>query len=460
MKNVYVSDITLAAAAKGGRKAMSFREKLALAQNLRSAGVDSVELPACSGSKEDEVVLRTIATSLGGCKVSIPVGDGDESLAAAWICIRSAAKPCLRVQLPVSTVQMEYSYHMKAPKMLEKIAFLCKKAAEICPEVEFVALDATRAEAGFVSECCRTACESGATAVTVCDDAGCCFPDEFAALIAEIKGCCGAKVFAQPSDALSMAAACAVEAIKAGADGVKTAVSNKSYLSAEVFADICRAKGDSLGFACKLDVMGIHRLLSEALPEEAAEQAAAEEVKANSALLGAQSTLTEVIATVRELGYELSAEDNGKVYEEFRRVAAKKGSIGSRELGAIVAGAAMQVPSTYHVISYVVNSGNVMTATANLTLERNGEKLSGVSTGDGPIDAAFHAIEQIIGHHYELDDFRIQAITKGREALGSSLIRLRDGGRLYSGNGISTDIVGACIRAYINALNKIVYEEK
>lgn len=62
---------------------MSFREKLALAQNLRSAGVDSVELPACSGSKEDEVVLRTIATSLGGCKVSIPVGDGDESLAAA-----------------------------------------------------------------------------------------------------------------------------------------------------------------------------------------------------------------------------------------------------------------------------------------------------------------------------------------------------------------------------------------
>lgn len=119
--------------------------------------------------------------------------------------------------------------------------------------------------------------------MTVCDDAGCCFPDEFAALIEEVKGCCGAKVFAQPSDALGMAAACAVEAIKAGADGVKTAVSNKSYLCAEVFADICRAKGDSLGFACKLDVTGIHRLLSEALPEEAAEQAAAEEVKANSA---------------------------------------------------------------------------------------------------------------------------------------------------------------------------------
>lgn len=460
MKNVYISDITLCTAAKGKKKALTFREKLALAQSLRSAGVDTVELPACSGSKEDEVVLRTIATSLGKCRVSIPTGDSDESIAAAWSCVKAAESPSLRVALPVSTVQMEYSYHMKAAKMLEKIAYLCKKSAEICSDVEFVAMDATRAEAGFVAECCRTACENGAAAVTVCDDAGCCFPDEFAALIAEVKGCCGAKVFAQPSDALSMAAACAVEAVKAGAHGVKTAVSNKSMLSAEVFADICRAKGDALGFGCKLDVTGIHRLLSNASPEEAAEQAAAEEVKADSSLLEAGSTLTQVIAAVRELGYELSAEDNGKVYEEFRRVAAKKGSIGSRELEAIVAGAAMQVPSTYHVVSYVVNSGNVMTATANLTLEKNGEKLSGVSTGDGPIDAAFHAIEQIIGHHYELDDFRIQAITKGREALGSSLIRLRDGGRLYSGNGVSTDIVGACIRAYINALNKIVYEEK
>ena len=144
------------------------------------------------------MVLRTIATSLGGCKVSIPVGDGDESLAAAWSCIRSAAKPCLRVQLPVSTVQMEYSYHMKAPKMLEKIAFLCKKAAEICPEVEFVALDATRAEAGFVSECCRTACESGATAVTVCDDAGCCFPDEFAALSQRSRAAAGLRCSLSP----------------------------------------------------------------------------------------------------------------------------------------------------------------------------------------------------------------------------------------------------------------------
>ena len=118
------------------------------------------------------------------------------------------------------------------------------------------------------------------------------------------------------------------------------------------------------------------------------------------------------------------------------------------------------MPSTYRIESYVINSGNVITATANITLERGGEKLRSVAVGDGPIDAAFLAIEQIIGHHYELDDFQIQTVTEGREAMGSALVKLRAGGKLYSGNGISTDIIGASIRAYISALNKIVYEEE
>ena len=176
--------------------------------------------------------------------------------------------------------------------------------------------------------------------------------------------------------------------------------------------------------------------------------------------LTADATLKDVITVSKKLGYDLTDEDYGKVYEEFKRVITKKEVIGSTELDAIIASTAMQVPSTYHLVTYVVNNGNIIPATANVTLERDGEKFSGVSTGDGPIDAAFHAIEQIIGHHYELDDFQIHSVTKGREAVGSSVIRLRANGKLYSGNGVSTDIISACIRAYVNALNKIVYEEK
>jgi 2-isopropylmalate synthase len=82
-----------------------------------------------------------------------------------------------------------------------------------------------------------------------------------------------------------------------------------------------------------------------------------------------------------------------------------------------------------------------------------------VSLGDGSVDAAFLAIESILGRHYELDDFQIQAVTEGREAMGESVVKLRSGGKLYSGRGISTDIIGASVHAYLNAINKIVYEE-
>ena len=92
-------------------------------------------------------------------------------------------------------------------------------------------------------------------------------------------------------------------------------------------------------------------------------------------------------------------------------------------------------------------------------MSKGDEILRDICFGDGPIDAAFLAIDKIIGHHYELDDFQIQAVTEGKEAMGSALVKLRCNGKLYSGNGISTDIIGASIRAYINAVNKIVYEE-
>ena len=119
----------------------------------------------------------------------------------------------------------------------------------------------------------------------------------------------------------------------------------------------------------------------------------------------------------------------------------------------------MQAPSTYHFETYTTTSSNVSTSMSQVTLKRNGEIIFGVSSGDGPIDSVFRAIEQCIGHHYELDDYQVQSVTEGKEALGSALVRLRNNGKLYSGNGTSTDIVGASIRAYINALNKIVAEE-
>ncbi len=179
----------------------------------------------------------------------------------------------------------------------------------------------------------------------------------------------------------------------------------------------------------------------------------------SGAVLTVHDTQEAVMKMAAALGYDLSEEDGAKVYEAFCRIAAKKQTVGEKELDAIIASAALQVPPTYRLESYVINTGNTISASAQMKLTKNGQTLSGVSLGDGPVDAAFLAIESILGRHYELDDFQIQAVTEGREAMGESVVKLRSGGKLYSSRGISTDIIGASVHAYLNAINKIVYEE-
>jgi len=463
MKTVYVSDYTLKQAAEERQLPLSFREKTAIARSLDSLGVDAIELASVKNIKEDAIIFRTISSAVKNSMVCIPVGTTAESIADAWECVKDAKNPCLQVVLPASTVGMEYALHLKAPKMLEVAAKLCGLAGEKCAKVELVCADASRADPEFLAQLCRTAAENGACAVTLCDDAGIQLPQDCADMVSAVKAACPVPVYVQPSDAIGMGAASAVAAIAAGADGVKTAFAGKNTLSAERMADVIRVKGDDLGISCRLALTEIHRGfagLTKTMQNVPAVSESAAAADQDALTLTSASSLTDVCEAACALGYELSDEDNGRVYEEFQRVAERKDSLGAKELEAIIATAAMQVPATYHVDSYVVNSGNIISSMSQVTLRRGEEKLPGISAGDGPIDSSFRAIEQIIGHHYELDDFQIQSVTEGREAVGNALVRLRaDNGKLYSGNGISTDIIGASIRAFVNALNKIVYEE-
>ena len=147
------------------------------------------------------------------------------------------------------------------------------------------------------------------------------------------------------------------------------------------------------------------------------------------------------------------------MYDSFIKLASKKESVTTKELDAIIATAAMQVPEKYKLENYITNTGNTITSMAHVKLRTKDEELEGVSLGDGPIDAAFLAIEQITGRHYELDDFQIKAITEGKEAAAETIVKLRANGKVYSGRGLSTDIIGAGIRAYLNAVNKVIFEE-
>ncbi len=460
MKKIKITDITLKKLSQDRQVSLLFREKTAIASGADRLGVDAVELSSIKSVREDTIIYKTVSQNVANAAVAIPVGFSEEEVENAWECVKDAKHPRLQVEVPTSTVQMEYIYHIKADKMLDKIASLTKKAKSLCPDVEFSALDATRADEDFLLKAVKTAEENGAGIITICDDAGIFLPEEVASLAKKVKNMATAEVYVQVSDHLSMAVASAISVVGAGIDGLKCAMAGEEALKVGAISDAIELRGKDLGVETGLDTTKIHASVESMLSkisQEAYETLDVSEKK--KILLDSESTLSDVSHAAKILGYDLSDEDNGRVYKELLQVCEKKDSVGAKELEALIASFAMQAPSTYHLESYLTNCGNLTNSMSQITLKRGDEIISGVSTGDGPIDSVFRAIEQSIGYHYELDDFQVQAVTDGKEALGSALVRLRNNGKLYSGNGISTDIVAASIRAYLNALNKIVFEE-
>jgi len=460
MKKISITDITLKKLAGERGVSLLFREKTAIAEAADSLGANAVELAPIKNVREDTIIYKTIAQNIKKSIVAIPVGFAAEDVAAAWECVKDAASPRLQVEVPTSTVQMEYIYHVKAEKMLGKIEELVKASKALCNDVEFAASDVSRADVDFIISAAKAAEKCGANIITICDDAGVSLPEEIAELVKKIKASVSVPVYVQVSDKISMAVASAIAAIKADADGVKCAMAGGDALSMGALSDAISARGDVIGAETDLANTKIHASIDDMLSKISHESSDFADVSEKKKIvLDADSTISEIAQAAKILGYDLSDEDNGNVKKAIASVCETKSSISAKELEAIIAGSAMQAPSTYHLESYTTNCTNLGASMSQVTLKCGDEIICGVSTGDGPIDSVFRAIEQCIGYHYELDDFQIQAVTEGKEALGSAIVKLRNRGKLYSGNGISTDIVAASVRAYINALNKIVAEE-
>ncbi|MBQ8525622.1 MAG: hypothetical protein IJ460_02720 [Clostridia bacterium] len=463
MINIDISDITLREEAKREDVTLSFKEKIEIAKQLDRLNINVIETAPITKGKTDILFLHTIAPIIKNSVICCPVTMNPEEIDIAYDAIKNAAKPRLNIMIPVSTVQMEYLSHKKPAQVLEDTKALTAKAVSVCGDVEVSFLDATRAESEFLYQAIVAAIENGAKNVTLCDTAGTMLPAEFEAFVNAVRENVPTteqvKLSVECSDELSMASATAVSCIRAGVTQIKTSMVQGSCPSLASIAKTFKAKADALGIRTTINMTVLENSIKRmnfdgavTVVAPAAEDAYEEEIKLN-----ASDDINTVRMIVEKMGYELSEDDMKRVYDEFVKL---RKQIGSRELDAIIASVTMQVAPTYKLKSYVVNNGNIITPTAQVELDYRGEPKQGFCIGDGPIDAAFLAIEQITGHHYELDDFQIQSVTEGREAVGSAIVKLRSDGKLYSGKGVSTDIIGASINAYINALNKICFEEE
>ncbi len=462
MKQIRITDTTFARV-----KGLTFKEKLFLVRELARLQVGAVALGALSTSGEDKLFIKTLAPFVENTVIVASAGKTEGEAAAAWEALAPLKRKRLAVPFPVSVVQMEYFCHAKPDKVLDMIKAQIGYAASLGAEVEFVALDATRAEDAFLSKAVTAAYEAGACYFTLCDSEGVMTPIEFTAFLdafakanPDIAAC---PIDVATSDELSMACANTIAALSSVAGGVKTSLVGSETVRLDALVRTIALRGNDLSLSMTVDSTAV-RSVAGSMPfiyhEKRESTATAVDAKGeeDEILLTNGMSIAQIGEVIAHLGYVLTRDDTAKVYEAFLKLAERK-SVSGKELETIIADIADEVPPTYLLRSYIVNSGDRISPMAQVEIEKDGEIRHGVSIGDGPIDAAFLAVEKVIGTHYELDDFRIASVTRGQEAMGEALVRLRSNGRVYSGTGASTDIIGASLKAYITALNKIVFEE-
>jgi len=458
MRKIFVSDYTYRQLTEDSASPLLFREKTALVKCLDAIGADVIELSPMKNSREDAIIYKTLAKTVQNASVSVTCLPTEESIAEAYEGIRDAKDPILSIELPVSTLAMEYSFHRKAPKMAELISSLVSCAAALSKKVEFSALNAFTADRDFLVTALKTAVSAGATSVCLCDRTEFPLPEEVEKIVRAVKAEVSVHLYVKISNDTSMATALAFYAVRGGADGIKCALCGDDTLSVSKFNKVMKAKGDALGVFTTLEASHIKTDIKDFLAKLSRSEEKKEKNE-NRVTFDVHSTPDSVSNAASAMGYVLSEAEEKAVYMALISLCEKKGTVESRELDALIASHAMQAPAVYILESYNISSSNLSASMASIVLLKGNVKVTGLSTGNGPIDAAFHAIENALGFRYDLDDFQIQAVIEGKEALGSAIVKLRCDGRVFSGNGLSSDIVGASVAAYINAVNKIVSEE-
>ncbi|MDR2157510.1 MAG: 2-isopropylmalate synthase [Clostridiales Family XIII bacterium] len=501
--NIRIFDTTLRDGEQSPGMSMNLKEKIEMAKQLERMGVDIIEAGFAISSPGDFISVRTVAETLKNCTVASLARASAPDIDRAWEAVKVAEDPRLHIFLATSPLHMEYKLRMTPDQVYEQAVEMTKYAKKYCANVEFSAEDATRSDIDFLAKVVEGVIAAGATTVNLPDTVGYTTPEEnyrfFLTAREKAPSLNKIAISAHCHNDLGLGVANSLAAIRAGVTQVECTINGigeragnaameeivmalyvrKEEYRAEtniITSEITRSS-DLLTRITGVKVQpnkaivgenafaheaGIHQhgVMQNALTYEIMTPASVG-LKESNLVLGKHSGKHAFGERVKSLGYTLTDAELITAFEKFKVLADKKKQVYDKDIEAIVAKETVQVPKTFTLRNFVINSGNTITATAVITLMKDNKQIERVARGDGPLDASFKAIDKIIGTDLCLEDFKLNAVTEGEDAMGDALVIIKnESGNVYSGRGLSTDIVEASIHAYINAVNKMYYEEK
>ena len=500
MRQIKILDTTLRDGEQSPGFTMNLREKLELARQLERLRVDIVEAGFPVTSPEDFQAVQAVAAQLKDCSVTALSRACQEDILTTYEALKGGQSPILHLVMATSDLHMEYKLKMTRQQVLERIAQAVSYARSLCPLVQFSAEDATRSDRQFLLQAYRTAAQAGATTLSVTDTVGYATPNEMEDLVSfvcrEIQKEYPVEIAAHCHNDLGMATANSIAAIRGGAgqvEGTINGIGERAGNAAleEVIMGLYTRRED-IQAQCRVDTRQLYRtskLLStisgiKVPPNKAivgrnafAHEAGIHQhgILANpqtyeiitpetvgiyqtQMVLGKHSGKHAFAERIGELGYVMQPHDIDAAFERFKVLADRKKDLTDRDIEALVSDQAYSLPETFSLCSFVINSGTVISATAVVRLQYEGQEYEHVARGEGPIDAAFKAIDRITRTSYRLRNYSIQAVTGGEDALGEVVVKIEKGSRRITGRGLSPDIIEASIRAYLNAINKAIYQ--
>jgi len=479
---------------------MNLQEKLEMAKQLERLRVDTIEAGFAAASPGDLLAIQAVAREIQDCQVASLARALTKDIDAAWEAVREAASPRIHTFIATSDIHMQYKLRKSPEQVLEQAVEMVKYAKKYCSDVQFSAEDATRSNPEFLYRVIEAVIKAGATVINIPDTVGYITPWEFTDLITnlfeKVPNIDQVDVAVHCHNDLGLAVANSLAAVGAGVNQIECTINGigeragNAALEEIVMGLVVRR--DFYNVDTKIDTTQIYRtsrLLSSITgvtvqPNKAivGANAFAHEsgihqhgvlankstyeimtpasigLAENKMVLGKHSGRHAFEDRLISLGYELTKEQLDTAFEQFKRLADKKKVVTDLDIEALVQQKTFNIPETYRLKRFVINSGSTITATATVYLETLEFPKEAVSTGDGPIDAAFKAIDQIVGIEFELDTFTINAVSEGKDAQGEVIVKIAKDGKLYTGRGLSTDIIESSIKAYLNAINKMLDE--
>ncbi len=499
---IYIFDTTLRDGEQSPGVSLNVDEKVEIAQQLALLGVDIIEAGFPIASPGDFAAVKRIADTVKGPIIAGLCRAVKTDIDRTWEAVKGAEKPRIHTFLATSDIHLQYKLQKTREEALVQAVEAVRYAKSLCPDVEFSAEDASRSDPDYLVQLITAVIDAGANVVNLPDTVGYAVPEEFGQFIRyimeNVPNIDQTIISIHCHDDLGMAVANSLAGIANGARQVEVAVNGigeragnasleeiimalytrKSFYEKELnvnYREIYRTSRlvsnlTGMVIAPNKAVVGLNAFAHESgihqdgvLKERTTYEIMSPELvglSRSNLVLGKHSGRHAFKDRLIELGYNLKDDELDRAFIDFKEIADKKKSVNDDDLEALIKDHIWKVPERFSLVYLHISSGTTVVPMATVKLSIEGIIFEAAATGDGPVDAACKAVDKITDIYGTLHTYKLNAVSGGKDALGEVNARISINGVMYNGRGLSTDIIEASVKAYINAINKHFYADQ